>query len=75
MKKQSDMHGPNRVRESESVMTNPSNPGYSSSKPKGLEDRAHPGHLGRGAAESHANPVSDRSSESSSPPPPGRRPR
>jgi hypothetical protein len=53
MKKQSDMHGPHRVRESESVITNPSSPAYSSSKPKGLEDRQHPGHLSRGAAESH----------------------
>jgi hypothetical protein len=53
MKKQSDMHGPNRVPENESVITNPSNPAYSSSKPKGLEDHQHPGHLSRGAAESH----------------------
>jgi hypothetical protein len=53
MKKQADMHGPNRVPENESVMTNPSNPAYSSSRPKGLEDRAHPGNLSRGAAESH----------------------
>jgi hypothetical protein len=62
MKKQADIHGPNRVRESESVMTNPSAPAYSPSKPKGLEDRAHPGHLTRGAAETKANPVSERSS-------------
>jgi len=64
MKKQSDMHGPNRVRENESVLINTSNPAYTSSKPKGLEDRAHPGHLSHGAAESH-EPVSERPGESS----------
>jgi hypothetical protein len=60
MKKQSDLHGPTRVRESESVISNAFNPGYSSSKPKGVMDHNHPGHVSRGAAESKANPVSDR---------------
>lgn len=66
MKKQSDMHGSNRVRENESVITNPSASAYGSSKPKGVMDHAHPGHVSRGAAESKANPVSDRSSDSES---------
>lgn len=60
MKKQSDFHGNTRVRESESVITNPSTAAYSSSKPKGVMDHNHPGHVSHGAAESKANPVSDR---------------
>lgn len=57
MKKQSDFHGPNRGRENESAIVNPSSASYTPSKPKGIEDHAHPGHISRGAAESKANPV------------------
>jgi hypothetical protein len=75
MKKQSDMRGPTRVSESETVTSNPSS-AFTPSRPKGLQDHAHPGHLSRGVAESKASPVSDRpdaavSSDHSS----GRKPR
>jgi hypothetical protein len=59
MKKQSDMRGPTRVSESETVTTNPSS-AFTPSRPNGLQDHAHPGHMSRGAAESKASPVSDR---------------
>lgn len=59
MKKQSDMHRPQRVPESESPISTFPAPAYTTSKPKGVEDRAHPGHLTHGAAESHTNPIRD----------------
>jgi hypothetical protein len=59
MKKQSDMHAPSRVRESEIVTTNIPAPAFTESRPKGVQDREHPGHITRGAAESHTNPVDD----------------
>ena len=59
MKKQSDMHTPRRVPESETVATTFPPPAFTSSKPKGVLDHAHPGHLDRGAAESRTNPIKD----------------
>jgi hypothetical protein len=43
MKKQSDIHSPHRVRESETVATNLPAPAFTGSKPKGVQDRSHPG--------------------------------
>ncbi|HZP07689.1 MAG TPA: hypothetical protein VFB43_22520 [Terracidiphilus sp.] len=60
MKKQSDpMHNPQRVPESESQISTLPAPAYTTSKPKGVQDRAHPGHLTHGVAESRTNPVRD----------------
>lgn len=59
MKKQSDLHTPQRVRESETVATTIPAPAFTTSKPRGVQDHAHPGHLDRGAAESRTNPVKD----------------
>jgi hypothetical protein len=60
MKKQSDMHMPSRVRESETVATNLPQPAFTESRPKGVQDHAHPGHISRGAAESQTDPVRDK---------------
>jgi hypothetical protein len=59
MKKQSDMHSQHRVRESETLTTNFPAPAFTESKPKGVQDRSHPGHISRGAAESRTDPVED----------------
>jgi hypothetical protein len=59
MKKQSDLHAPSRVRESETQINNLPAPAFTESRPKGVQDRSHPGHLTRGAAESGTNPVHD----------------
>jgi hypothetical protein len=60
MKKQSDFHAPSRVRESETVATSLPQPAFTESRAKGVQDRAHPGHISRGAAESQTNPVEDK---------------
>ena len=59
MKKQFDMHTPSRLRENETVATNLPQPAFTESKPKGVLDHAHPGHITRGAAESKTDPVKD----------------
>jgi hypothetical protein len=66
MKKQSDMHAPSGARESDSSITNIPAPLRNDSKPKGVLDHAHPGHLTRGAAESSTDPVEDSSQVSNS---------
>jgi hypothetical protein len=60
MKKQSDMHTPTRLRENETVATSLPQPAFSESKPKGVQDHLHPGHISRGAAESQTDPVKDK---------------
>ncbi|HEY1766048.1 MAG TPA: hypothetical protein VGG26_00240 [Terracidiphilus sp.] len=59
MRKQSDQHVPSRVRESETQVNNLPAPAFSESRPKGVLDRSHPGHITRGAAESATDPVHD----------------
>ncbi len=59
MKKQSDIHAPRRVPESESTISTFPAPAFTTSKPKGVQDRSHPGHLDHGAAESSTDPVRD----------------
>jgi hypothetical protein len=59
MKKLSNFHSDNKILESESPVSNLSNLSPGNSKPKGVMDREHPGHISRGAAESHADPVRD----------------
>lgn len=59
MKKLSDFHSDNKIQESESPVTNLPNPSLGNSKPKGVMDKEHPGHVSRGAAESHVDPVRD----------------
>jgi hypothetical protein len=60
MKKQSDFHTPSRVRESETPTNNFPAPAFTESRPKGITDRNHPGHISRGAAESNTDPVKDK---------------
>lgn len=60
MKKQSDMHAPSRLRENETVATSIPQPAFTESRPKGVGDPAHPGHISRGAAESKTDPVKDK---------------
>ena len=60
MKKQFDMHTPSRIRENETVATNLPQPAFSESRPKGVQDHLHPGHISRGAAESQTDPVKDK---------------
>lgn len=57
MKKLSNFHSDNKVLESESPATSLPNPSLGNSKPKGVMDREHPGHVTRGAAESHVDPI------------------
>jgi len=59
MKRLSDFHSDGKILESESPATNLPNPSLGNSRPKGVLDRDHPGHITRGAAESHADPVRD----------------
>ena len=59
MKKLSNFHSDNKVLESESPATSIPNPTLTSSRPKGLQDREHPGHMTKGAAESHTDPIRD----------------
>ena len=59
MRKQSDLHAPQRVPESETAATTFPPPAFTTSKPRGVQDHAHPGHIARGAAESNTNPVKD----------------
>lgn len=59
MKKQSDTHSPSRIRESETPANNIPAPAFTESRPRGVMDRAHSGHVTRGAAESPTNPVTD----------------
>lgn len=59
MKKQSDFHTPSRARESNTITNIPA-PAINDSKPRGIQDREHPGHITRGAAESHTDPVKDK---------------
>ena len=51
MKKQSDFRTPSRVRESETPVNNMPAPTFTESRPRGVQDHAHPGHMTRGAAE------------------------
>lgn len=67
MKKQAETHMPSRVRESETVVTNMPAPAFTESRPKGIHDYAHPGHISRGAAESQTDPVKDKPQVSGSP--------
>ena len=60
MKKQSDFHRPNRVRESETAANNFPAPAFTESQPRGVQDPEHPTHITRGAAESHTDPVKDK---------------
>jgi hypothetical protein len=62
MKKLSDLHSQNSQKQTPqgvSTSTDFAAPAVNTTKPKGVMDHAHPGHVSRGAAESKSNPIRD----------------